>query len=147
MKSSSKIKRTTILKKLMDAFCERQGIRCSRVQPPDSLNTVSTSSRTAKEALSFHFHLFCPFAMCNKTKKPFFQSHDKSCAETKWCVRKGVSRSQEHPYGFATAIRGNLRGGGRYLIIFIGPSVSPLAGGALDFLKPPFVQPTKGFKG
>lgn len=47
-----KIKRTTALKKLMDAFCERQGkapasVRFlfdgSRVQPTDSPDTVSTS--------------------------------------------------------------------------------------------------------
>ena len=46
-----KIKRTTALKKLMDAFCERQGkaptsVRFlfdgSRVQPTDSPETVST---------------------------------------------------------------------------------------------------------
>jgi len=46
-----KIKRTTALKKLMDAFCERQGkaptsVRFlfdgSRVQPTDSPDTVST---------------------------------------------------------------------------------------------------------
>ena len=45
-----KIKRTMTLKKLMDAFCERQGkapslvrfsFNSSRVQPSDSANTVS----------------------------------------------------------------------------------------------------------
>ena len=49
-----KIKRTTALKKLMDAFCERQGkaptsVRFlfdgSRVQPTDSPETVSTTPR------------------------------------------------------------------------------------------------------
>lgn len=50
-----KIKRTTALKKLMDAFCERQGkapnsVRFlfdgSRVQPTDSPETVSTTTPT-----------------------------------------------------------------------------------------------------
>lgn len=48
-----KIKRTTALKKLMDAFCERQGKAAnsvrflfdgSRVQPTDSPETVSAST-------------------------------------------------------------------------------------------------------
>src|SRR5260370_40603202 len=51
-----KIKRTTALKKLMDAFCERQGkapnsVRFlfdgSRVQPTDSPETVSISTSTS----------------------------------------------------------------------------------------------------
>lgn len=53
-----KIKRTTALKKLMDAFCERQGkapnsVRFlfdgSRVQPTDSPETVSTLISTPSQ--------------------------------------------------------------------------------------------------
>lgn len=65
-----KIKRTTQLKKLMDAFCERQGktptsVRFlfdgSRVQPTDSPDTVST--------FSYHFpwlsHASLRFSLCD----------------------------------------------------------------------------------
>src|SRR5437762_4018390 len=67
-----KIKRTTQLKKLMDAFCERQGkppssVRFlfdgSRVQPTDSPETVSYLDRKSTRLNSSHrcisYAVFC----------------------------------------------------------------------------------------
>jgi len=65
-----KIKRTTQLKKLMDAFCERQGKQLqtvrflfdgTRVRPEDSPETVSFVSNFASSTPA-GFHLFKPLS-------------------------------------------------------------------------------------